>query len=430
MKSRKGISVLTPPSATKTFMATKKSSILPRIFLTAALLSPFRISGYVLTPSSAGSKNAAFTNFKIKSFPYAEESLILCAATLGHDRKTELPTKKNTKKKGKKGRNNSNKHAGEVDSIRENSVLKSSTRKGSSSRGSLSKETGKSRKLVSHPSRSGPSSSTSEKKSPQSLTANTKKSLSKKKKSKFTERRKPISELKLGTVFNGCEVVSLRPYGAYVKIKGYATKGDGALLHISKIRHEKVSDISSVLSVGQKLDNVKIIKVDAAKGEVGVSIRPARVSVRQSLSDLAQTSIGDMFSGRVTSIEKYGAFIDIGCTSQHALLHKSRISSNERIDDVSNVLKVGDMVKVRLVDVDLDKSTMAVSMLTEKSDTYLDWRKARKSRTKETCDITEALALSFVADHFHEVEIESKVDFGGLFNSKDDVKNKIKRNQD
>merc|ERR1712012_855089 len=58
----------------------------------------------------------------------------------------------------------------------------------------------------------------------------------------------------------------------------------------------------------------------------------------------------------------YGAFVDIGAETD-ALLHVSRLST-DFVSDVSSVVKAGDAVSVRIVEVNADKKQVAISMLT------------------------------------------------------------------
>lgn len=376
-----------------------------RLILISFTLSLSRnANGYVATLSSTSRRSGFINSLNLKPIPYVKAPCHLYAATLDHDVEINQPTKINQAKEKKNGKAKKKIDTPQNKSNKATTASKKG-KKGHSIQSNDAKKGKKKKTQISEKVNSKKTSSTNSLSKPKSKVDV--KNKQKRKPSKSVKQQKPLSEIKVGSIFNGCEVLSCRPYGAYVKIKGYATKGNRALLHISQIKNEKISDVSSVLSVGQKLNNVKVVKIDKATGMVRVSIRPPRVAVRSTLGDLAEKSIGEMHSGRITSIAKYGAFVDIGCKTTHALLHKSRIFSDQRVDDVSSVFKRGDMVEVRLIDVDLEKSTMAVSMLNEKSDIYLEDRKRKKS-----AKLAEALALSFVVDHRDEVEVDG---YGGLF---------------
>ena len=70
--------------------------------------------------------------------------------------------------------------------------------------------------------------------------------------------------------------------------------------------------------------------------------------------------IGSTFHAPVVSLTKFGAFVRI-LPGVDGLVHISEIS-NDRVEKVSDVLKVGDMVDVKLLDVDFDKKRISLSM--------------------------------------------------------------------
>ena len=66
------------------------------------------------------------------------------------------------------------------------------------------------------------------------------------------------------------------------------------------------------------------------------------------------------FHAPVVSLTKFGAFVRI-LPGVDGLVHISEIS-NDRVEKVSDALKVGDMVDVKLLDVDFDKKRISLSM--------------------------------------------------------------------
>ena len=70
--------------------------------------------------------------------------------------------------------------------------------------------------------------------------------------------------------------------------------------------------------------------------------------------------VGSVLEGKVSGITKFGAFVRI-LPGIDGLVHISEIS-NERVEKVSDVLKVGDEVNVKLLDVDFEKKRISLSM--------------------------------------------------------------------
>lgn len=81
---------------------------------------------------------------------------------------------------------------------------------------------------------------------------------------------------------------------------------------------------------------------------------------------LSELEIGSFVDGTVKTITSYGAFVDIGASTD-ALLHVSRLSDSF-VSSVEDVVKAGDSVSVRIVSIDSEKNQVAISMLSEEAE--------------------------------------------------------------
>lgn len=79
----------------------------------------------------------------------------------------------------------------------------------------------------------------------------------------------------------------------------------------------------------------------------------------EGINDLKDLQVGMVLEGVITNVTKFGAFVDIG-VHQDALIHISQLA-NTFIQDPSEVVAVGDVVRVKVLDVDLDRKRIAVS---------------------------------------------------------------------
>lgn len=214
---------------------------------------------------------------------------------------------------------------------------------------------------------------------------------------------RPITDIVLGSIISGT-VVGISPFGVFVKIPydlKVNEKPGYALLHKSQIQEEIITSeaLSQMFRVGQVLSNLRVISVNYAKGEVGVSIR----SSRAKRHPISYYQIGQHVQGKVASITEYGAFIDIGA-KVNPLLHISRISQ-EKITNIRDILNEGDTVSVRIIDLDDAKKFMSASMLSSEADEYLTWRSLRKRRAKGGKNFTES-ALSSKHKTVDKAELE------------------------
>eukprot|EP00804_Cyclotella_cryptica_P011417 CCRYP_016378-RA/>CCRYP_016378-RA protein AED:0.32 eAED:0.32 QI:223/0/0.5/1/0/0.5/2/0/326 len=224
---------------------------------------------------------------------------------------------------------------------------------------------------------------------------------------KSTKSFKPLKDLKLGSLISG-KVVDVCDFGAFVDI-GYASRGSRpgtALLHISQIQDDKIDNIRDVINIGNTVE-ARVINVDLVKGEVGLSLRKPRPKRK----DLSAFKVGDKLVGRVDTVLPYGAFIDVGA-SVNPLLHISRITGSA-IENIRHYLNEGDSVPVHIIDVDVDRKTMAVSMLDKKADQYLDRRMSQKMKryfgtAKETVDVDDESELDYFDQAIRELEAALK----------------------
>ena len=147
-------------------------------------------------------------------------------------------------------------------------------------------------------------------------------------------------------------VKSLTSYGAFVDIGGV----DG-LCHISELSWNNIKHPSEVVSVGDTIE-VYVKSYDPENQKVSLGYKKEEDNPWEKLKN--EYPIGSEFEAPVVSITKFGAFVRI-LPGIDGLVHISEIS-NERVNKVSDVLKVGDMVKVKLINVAFDRKRISLSM--------------------------------------------------------------------
>ena len=159
------------------------------------------------------------------------------------------------------------------------------------------------------------------------------------------------ADVEVGKTYTGV-VKSLTAYGAFVDIGGV----DG-LVHISELSWNRIKHPSEVVKVGDVIE-VYVKALDPENHKVSLGFKKAEDNPWEQLK--TDYPIGSTFTAPVVSITKFGAFVRI-LPGIDGLVHISEIS-NERVEKVSDVLKVGDEVNVKLLDVDFDKKRISLSM--------------------------------------------------------------------
>ena len=159
------------------------------------------------------------------------------------------------------------------------------------------------------------------------------------------------ANVEVGQTYTGV-VKSLTSYGAFVDVGGV----DG-LCHISELSWNRIKHPSEVVSVGDTIE-VYVKDLDRENKKVSLGYKKAEDNPWEKLRN--EYPIGSVFTAPVVSITKFGAFVRI-LPGVDGLVHISEIS-NERVEKVGDVLKVGDEVNVKLLDVDFDKKRISLSM--------------------------------------------------------------------
>ena len=159
------------------------------------------------------------------------------------------------------------------------------------------------------------------------------------------------ANVEVGKQYKGV-VKSLTSYGAFVDVGGV----DG-LCHISELSWSNIKHPSEVVSVGDEIE-VYVKSYDPENQKVSLGYKKEEDNPWEKLKN--EYPIGSEFEAPVVSITKFGAFVRI-LPGIDGLVHISEIS-NERVNKVSDVLKVGDMVKVKLINVDFDRKRISLSM--------------------------------------------------------------------
>ncbi|MGH7643395.1 MAG: 30S ribosomal protein S1 [Candidatus Dormibacteria bacterium] len=164
------------------------------------------------------------------------------------------------------------------------------------------------------------------------------------------QREELFERLSVGEVVSG-RVSGLTSYGAFINLGG----ADG-LIHISELSWDRVSNVSDMLAVGDEV-TVKVIKLDPELSRISLSLRQMSDDPWDSIE--ARFPAGTEIEGTVTKTKKYGAFLQIA-DGVEGLLHISELSW-EHVERTEDVLRVGDTVKVIVLQADRTRRRISLS---------------------------------------------------------------------
>ncbi|QOY35869.1 30S ribosomal protein S1 [Anaerobacillus isosaccharinicus] len=166
-----------------------------------------------------------------------------------------------------------------------------------------------------------------------------------------SQKKLAVERLKPGQIVEGT-VQRLTNFGAFVDIGGV----DG-LVHISQIAHQRVETPSELLNEGDKV-KVKILSIDLDNGRISLSIKDTLPGPWQELAE--KIKAGDVIEGEVKRLVSFGAFVEI-VPGIEGLVHISQIA-NRHIATPSEALKEGDVVKAKVLDVNVAEKRISLSI--------------------------------------------------------------------
>jgi small subunit ribosomal protein S1 len=156
-----------------------------------------------------------------------------------------------------------------------------------------------------------------------------------------------------GTKVKG-KIRNLTSYGAFIELE----EGLDGMIHVSDISWtRKINHPSEVLKKGDEVEAI-VLEVDKANQRIAVGLKQLGTDPWENIDQLYK--VGDLVTGNVTKLASFGAFIGL----QHeidGLVHISQISE-ERIDKIKNVLKVGQEVTARVIKIDKGDRRIGLSI--------------------------------------------------------------------
>ncbi|MBR2519760.1 MAG: 30S ribosomal protein S1 [Selenomonadaceae bacterium] len=181
-----------------------------------------------------------------------------------------------------------------------------------------------------------------------------------------------FSSLNEGDIRKGV-VKRLVDYGAFIDIGGV----DG-LAHISDLSWERVSHPSDVLQVGQELD-VYVKNVDPETHRISLSVKQTQ---RDPWLDRAEKyNEGDIIEGKIVKLAKFGAFMEIE-PGFDGLIPMGELS-DRRIENADEAVQVDEVVKVKIMRIDLKRKRISLSINRAKREGAGNSRRRQNDATEE-----------------------------------------------
>ncbi|HIW20437.1 MAG TPA: S1 RNA-binding domain-containing protein, partial [Candidatus Dorea intestinavium] len=180
---------------------------------------------------------------------------------------------------------------------------------------------------------------------------------------KAVKQKEILAQLNIGDRVKGT-VKNVTDFGAFIDLGGV----DG-LLHISEMSWGRVENPKKVFKEG---DEVEVLIKDINDTKVALSLKFPEENPWANANE--EFAVGKVIKGKVARMTDFGAFVEIA-PGVDALLHVSQISK-EHVEKPSDVLKTGQEIEAKIVDLRIDEKKISLSMKALES---ADHAKARAS---------------------------------------------------
>lgn len=162
-----------------------------------------------------------------------------------------------------------------------------------------------------------------------------------------------VEKYPAGTKVKG-KIRNLTSYGAFIELE----EGLDGMIHVSDISWtRKINHPSEMFKKGDEVEAV-VLEVDKTNQRISVGVKQLSVDPWSNIDQYYK--VGDLVTGNVTKLASFGAFVGL----QHdidGLVHISQVSE-ERIDKIKNVLKVGQEVTARVIKIDKSDRRIGLSI--------------------------------------------------------------------
>jgi small subunit ribosomal protein S1 len=195
-------------------------------------------------------------------------------------------------------------------------------------------------------------------------------------------RSELVANLKEGQVLEGV-VKNITDYGAFVDLGGV----DG-LLHVTDIAWRRINHPSEALQIGQTV-NVQVIRFNPETQRISLGMKQLEADPWDGVE--AKYPVGTKFSGRVTNITDYGAFVELE-PGVEGLVHVSEMSWTKKNVHPGKIVSTSQEVEVMVLDVDPQKRRISLGLKQTMSNPWDDFAEKFPAGTEiegEVKNITE-----------------------------------------
>jgi len=172
-----------------------------------------------------------------------------------------------------------------------------------------------------------------------------------------------IQSLAEGQVIDGV-VKNITDYGAFVDLGGI----DG-LLHVTDISYKRVNHPSEVINIGDTV-KVQIVRINRETQRISLGMKQLETDPWEGAA--AKYAVDGTFTGRVTNITEYGAFVELE-PGIEGLVHVSEMSWTKKNVHPGKIVSTSQEVEVKVLEVDQEKRRISLGLKQAQANPWADF---------------------------------------------------------
>ena len=194
------------------------------------------------------------------------------------------------------------------------------------------------------------------------------------------------------------KIVSITDYGAFMELE----KGIEGLIHISEMSWtQHIKHPSKIVGIGDIVEAV-VLKIDKENQKISLGFKQLEPDPWENVP--SEFPVGATIKGKVRNIAAFGAFLELK-EGVDGLIHISDMSWTKKINHPGEILKKGDIVEVKVLDIDQEKRRISLGIKQMTDDPWLDLAKDFSVGTeKEECVVARILDRGLIVNLSEDVE--------------------------
>jgi small subunit ribosomal protein S1 len=193
------------------------------------------------------------------------------------------------------------------------------------------------------------------------------------------------------------KIVSITDYGAFMELE----KGIEGLIHISEMSWtQHIKHPSKIVGIGDIVE-AAVLKVDKESQKISLGLKQLEPDPWEDVA--AEFPLDTIVTGKVRNIAAFGAFVELK-DGVDGLIHISDMSWTRKINHTSEILKKGDTVEVKVLDVDVDKRRISLGIKQLTDDPWSGLAKQFSVGTEMECTVVRILDRGIVVALSQDVE--------------------------